>query len=139
MSDLDNSAKGSSKTLREETFASNNTKSMGKEPRVTSILQGLLEEHKAQSLIVKSLKEELDHLEQNPLLYFQNRKSFLYSTYTQTLDECLLQMKFDVKVCLRLVLTNFRVDAGCAISDREVGLVFDHVYQINPREVLNGN
>lgn len=139
MSDLDNSAKSYSKTLREETFASTNTKSMRKEPRVTPILQGLLEEHKAQSLIVKSLKEELDHLEQNPLLYFQNRRSFLYSAYTQTLDECLLQMKFDVKVCLRLVLTNFRVDAGCAISDREVGLVFGHVYQINPREALNGN
>jgi hypothetical protein len=99
-----NSTAGTSKTLREETSASNDTKYLGKKLR---ILQGLLEEHKAQSLIVKSLKEELDHLEQNPLLYLQNRKSFLYHAYTQTLDECLLQMKFDVKVYLQLGLTNF--------------------------------
>ena len=93
----DNSIAGSSKTLQAETFTSNDTKSFGKELRVSSILQGLLEEHKAQSLIVKSLKEELDHLEQNPLRYLQNRKSFLYHAYTQTLDECLLQMKLDVE------------------------------------------
>lgn len=99
-----NSAVGSAETLQEETSASNDTKYLGKKLR---ILQGLLEEHKAQSLIVKSLREDLDHLEQNPLLYLQNRKSFLYHAYTQTLDECLLQMKFDVKVYLLLCLTDF--------------------------------
>jgi len=77
----------------------NDTKSIGKELRVSSTLQGLLDDHKAQSLIVDSLKEELNHLETNPLLYFQNRKRFLYHAYTQTLKESQSQLKFDVMVC----------------------------------------
>ena len=69
-----------------------------KEVRVSSILQGLLDEHKTQSLVVDTLKSELHDLEQNPQLFFQNRKRFLYHAYTQTLDECKVDLKFDVKV-----------------------------------------
>ena len=69
-----------------------------KEVRVSSILQGLLDEHKTQSLVVESLKSELHELEQNAQLFFQNRKRFLYHAYTQTLDECKTQLNFDVKV-----------------------------------------
>jgi hypothetical protein len=69
-----------------------------KEVRGSSILQGLLDEHKTQSLVVESLKSELHELEQNAHLFFQNRKRFLYHAYTQTLDECKTQLNFDVKV-----------------------------------------
>jgi hypothetical protein len=75
------------------------SKPFSKGIRVSSILQGLLDEHKAQSLIVASLKEEINYLKQNPALYFQSRKRFLYHAYTQTLSKCQAQMKFEVQVC----------------------------------------
>ena len=134
----DNSVVGTSNGLQEETLASTDTTSFGKELRASSILKGLLKEHKAQSLIVESLKEELDHLEQNPFRYFQNRKKFLYHAYTRTLGECLFQMKFDVKVCPQSGCAELQLDARYAVSDKEVGLVFGHVYQVNPHEILNG-
>jgi hypothetical protein len=74
-------------------------KTYTKELRVSSILQGLLDEHKAQSLVIEALREELEYLEQNPSQYFQGRKEFLYHAYTQTLKECPEQLQFDVKVC----------------------------------------
>jgi len=61
-------------------------------------LQNLLEEYKAQTRVVNSLKEDLKCLEDDPATYFQNRKRFLYHGYTQTLDECKVPMRFDVKV-----------------------------------------
>jgi len=69
------------------------------EPRVSSILQELLDQHKAQSLVVQGLKDELEHLEQNPMQYFDTRKKFLYHAYTQTLKDCSTQANFDVRVC----------------------------------------
>jgi hypothetical protein len=69
-----------------------------KELRVSSILQSLLDEHKAQSKVVQTLKEELEFLEQNPSQYFQGRKMFLYHAYTQTLKEYEGTIKFDVQV-----------------------------------------
>ena len=32
-----------------------------------------------------------------------------------------------------------QVDAGYALGDKEIGLVFGHIYQINPHDVLGGN
>jgi hypothetical protein len=72
-----------------------------KELRVSSILQSLLDEHKAQSKVVQTLKEELDFLEQNPSQYFQGRKMFLYHAYTQTLKEYEGKVEFDVQVYSR--------------------------------------
>ena len=69
-----------------------------KELRVSSILQSLLDEHKAQSKVVQTLREELDFLEQNPSQYFQGRKMFLYHAYTQTLKEYEGKIEFDVQV-----------------------------------------
>lgn len=83
-------------TEKQETVFLNNIPI--KEVRVSSILQGLLDEHKTQNLVVESLKSELHELEQNAQLFFQNRKRFLYHAYTQTLDECKTQLNFDVKV-----------------------------------------
>jgi hypothetical protein len=91
----DSSLTDNTKAIPEESPAE--AKSLGK-LHASSILQGLLDKHRAQSLVVESLKEELKQLEQNPGLYFQNRKKFLYHGYTQTLAECQGQMKFDVKV-----------------------------------------
>ena len=75
----DNSITRSLKGLHDETLASTDTTSLSKELRVSSLLKDLIEEHEAQSLIVESLKEELDYLEQNPFCYFQNRKQFSIS------------------------------------------------------------
>jgi hypothetical protein len=69
-----------------------------KELRISSILQELLDQHKEQSLVVQGLKDELDHLGQNPTQYFESRKKFLYHAYTQTLKDCSGQTTFDVKV-----------------------------------------
>ena len=90
----DNSIKNAKAILEESLAKSRNLRKL----RSSSILQGLLDKHRAQSLVVESLKEELKQLEQNPVVYFQNRKKFLYHGYTQTLAECQAQMKFDVKV-----------------------------------------
>lgn len=68
------------------------------ELRISTILKELLDQHKAQSLIVQGLHEELNHLEHNPLQFFQTRKKFLYHAYTQTMKDCSAQTNFDVKV-----------------------------------------
>ena len=95
--DKDGSTPQQSLTGKQET-AIPDANMLVKEVRVSSILQGLLDEHKAQSIVVESLKSELNDLEQNPHLFFQNRKRFLYHSYTQTLEECKTQLSFDVKV-----------------------------------------
>src|SRR5271156_63173 len=95
--DKDNSTPQEFPTEKQETGVQE-TNMLIKEARVSSILQGLLDEHKAQSVVVESLKSELNDLEQNPQLFFQNRKRFLYHAYTQTLDECKTELSFDVKV-----------------------------------------
>jgi len=61
-------------------------------------LQNLLEEYKAQTRVVDSVKEDLKCLEEDAASFFQNRKRFLYHGYTQTLDDCRTRMRFDVKV-----------------------------------------
>jgi hypothetical protein len=74
------------------------------ELRISTILQDLLDQHKAQSLVVQELKLELNHLEQNPEQYFESRKKFLYHAYTQTLKDWSAHTSFDVKVsCISLV------------------------------------
>lgn len=86
------------KPLPEVSAITADSKSVSKGNRVSSILQVLLDEHKAQSLVVTSVREEINYLKQNAKLYFQNRKRFLYHAYTQTLSTCQAQMKFDVQV-----------------------------------------
>jgi hypothetical protein len=73
--------------------------------RVSSALQGLLEEHKAQSEVVKDLKTELIQLNEDPQKYFECRKKFLFYAYTQTLKDCPTSLDFDVKV------RNFTLDS----------------------------
>src|SRR5271169_2395361 len=103
--DKDSSAPQESLTKKQET-AIQDTNTLIKEVRVSSIIQGLLDEHKAQSMVVESLKSELNDLEQNPQLFFQNRKRFLYHAYTQTLDECKTKLSLDVKVLALHVKTD---------------------------------
>jgi len=103
--DKDSSTPQQSPTGTQE-LAIPDTNMLIKDVRVSSILQGLLDEHKAQSIVVESLKSELNDLEQNPQLFFQNRKRFLYHAYTQTLDECKTQLSFDVKVLSLCVKTH---------------------------------
>jgi hypothetical protein len=103
--DKDGSTPQQSLTGKQET-AIPDVNMLIKEVRVSSILQGLLDEHKAQSVVVESLKSELNDLEENPQLFFQNRKRFLYHAYTQTLDECKTQLSFDVKVLTLHVKTD---------------------------------
>lgn len=130
----DNSTAGASKTLKESLLKVESTL-LGKELRVSSILQGLLDKHKAQSLIIESLKDELNYLKKTPLLYFQNRKRFLYHAYTKTSAECQAQMNFDVKVRQNVYLTNRKLDACYAFTDRGKGLVFGHIYQSTPMKL----
>jgi hypothetical protein len=75
--------------------------------RVSPVLQSLLDEYKVQTLKVESVKEDLKSLQENPELYFQNRKRFLFHCYTQSLDQFKLAMGFDIMVFLsnRIMLT----------------------------------
>jgi hypothetical protein len=88
-------------TLSSEITVPIQVEKYAKELRVSSILQSLLDEHKAQSKVVQTLKEELEFLEQNPSQYFQGRKMFLYHAYTQTLKDYEGKVEFDVQVYSR--------------------------------------
>ena len=113
----DNSTTETSKQIQETSLVAIECKSTLNKLPFSSILQNLLEEHKVQSLIVESLKEEIFYLEQNPLLYFENRKRFLYHAYTQTLAECQTKMKFDVKV----VLNSFKlIDSSMLVTPSQI-------------------
>jgi hypothetical protein len=68
--------------------------------RASPVHQSLLDEYKAQTLKVESVKEDLKSLHENPELYFQNRKRFLFHCYTQSLDQCKTPMTFDIMVLI---------------------------------------
>jgi hypothetical protein len=70
------------------------TKGLEESP-VTTLL---LAEHKEQSLVVEGIKQEIEALEQYPILFLEERKKFLYFAYTQTLNQCAVPLNFDVKV-----------------------------------------
>ena len=80
-----------------------------REVRVSSALQGLLDEHKAQSTVVQTLREDLSRLNENPTQFFENRKRFLFHAYTQTLKGCVNPPEFDVKVEPQLRSTKIRL------------------------------
>ena len=99
---VDSSKLQSSSNLEEQKYE--------EELRISAILRDLLNQHKAQSLVVQGLKVELDHLDKNPKQYFESRKKFLYHAYTQTLKDWSARTTFDVKVtCLCIVLR----EVGC--------------------------
>ena len=66
--------------------------------RASPVLQNLLDEYKTQMLKVESVTEDLKSLQENPELYFQNRKRFLFHCYTQSLDEFKIPVGFDIMV-----------------------------------------
>ena len=104
---VDSSKLQSSSTLEEQKYQ--------EELRISAILRDLLDQHKAQSLVVQGLKVELDHLDKNPKQYFESRKKFLYHAYTQTLKDWSARTTFDVKVtCLFIVLRK----VGCQVCSR---------------------
>jgi len=80
-----------------------------REIRVSAALQGLLDEHKAQSTLVETLREDLNRLNENPTQYFEDRKRFLFHAYTQTLKGCVNAPEFDVKVESQLRSTKIRL------------------------------
>jgi hypothetical protein len=54
------------------------------------------------------------------------------------LDECEHKLSFEVKVFFQSDCL-YQVDAAFALGDKEVGLIFKHIYQINPPDALKGN
>jgi hypothetical protein len=68
--------------------------------QVSPVLQSLLDEYRAQTLKVESVKEDLKSLHENPELYFENRKRFLFHCYTQSLDQFKVPMVFDIMVSI---------------------------------------
>lgn len=122
----------------EETSVIAEIKQCTKKLHICQTLEQLLEEHKAQSLIVSSIEEELNRIHEDPAKFFRTRKKFLYYAYTQNLKECKNILKFDVKVTHSYVVANEKLDASFAITDREVGLVFEHIYDMSPQDALTG-
>jgi hypothetical protein len=93
--------------LSDPTSAILNSRLFAGDFRVSPVLQSLLDEYKAQTLKVDSVKEDLKNLHENPELYFENRKRFLFHSYTQSLDQFKVPMAFDIMVLLsyRIILT----------------------------------
>ena len=65
---------------------------------ISAAIEALIIEYNAQSEVVEGIKQELEGLERYPIIFFENRKKFLYFAYTQTLEQCPVKLKFDVKV-----------------------------------------
>ena len=95
---IGNITSDSSVKTTEETSVIAEIKQCTKKLHMCQNLEQLLEEHKAQSFIVSSIREELNRIHDDPRMFFQTRKKFLYYAYTQNLKECKNILKFDVKV-----------------------------------------